>query len=431
MSEPLEFAVVEIPARIANLAMRTAVPRDWNLHDLPVEDVDFSSPEVFFPLMLAVAPWAAVALTIAARPGFDDGMLQDWSLFLLDSQGISPTAFGPAMIGNVQGLAGVGRQEQEGASLEVRFAFSEDGGRLVYIGLMAPELISAPLDAVWKTALDTFALNDPQGPTVPLGPGMGISPKPGALVDSGVVNSAAPAVDALKASTPAKAASSETDQAPQTSRFTETELGFYAKSDDTATLDPEHPTNARLRNQGVGFVPNVLETDLAAKTAKVGAGAIQAIIQVALGWFVIDDGKRTMILDPGGKIQINLSVIAKEGRDTGQILDDIQAEAEQSYPNPEFLRLQYERIWVLGVRNITVDGEPVEQVHMLTEWAKNSALLRARVTADPESLRFAGDYADLILSSVQFGSKEEDDGGEAAKKPDVSPPVDEQEPPFK
>src|SRR4051794_28455537 len=105
MSESPDFAVYEIPARIANLAFRISVPRDWNLPELPAEEVDFSSPGAFFPLMLAVAPWAAVALTVAARPGFENGTLQDWSLFLLDSQGISPTGFGPARIGSLQGLA--------------------------------------------------------------------------------------------------------------------------------------------------------------------------------------------------------------------------------------------------------------------------------------------------------------------------------------
>src|SRR6185436_14707427 len=134
MSEPLDVVVLEIPARIADLAFRIAVPRDWNLPELPAEAVDFTSPGTFFPLMLAAAPWAAVVLTVAARPGFENGTLQDWSLFLLDSQGIRPTACGPEAIGNVRGLVGLGRQQQGETWREVRFAFFEDGGRLVRLG---------------------------------------------------------------------------------------------------------------------------------------------------------------------------------------------------------------------------------------------------------------------------------------------------------
>ena len=60
MPEPLDLVVVNIPARIANLAFSIALPRDWNVIDLPEEEVDFSSPEKFFPLMIAATPWAAV-----------------------------------------------------------------------------------------------------------------------------------------------------------------------------------------------------------------------------------------------------------------------------------------------------------------------------------------------------------------------------------
>ncbi len=186
MTEQPDVTILEIPAGIADLAFRIAVPRDWNSMEPPAEDVDFTEPTTFVPLLLAAAPWAAVVLTVAARPGFEDGTLQDWSLFLLDSQGIRPTAFGPETIGNVQGLAGVGRQQQEETSLEVRFAFFEDGGRLVHLGLLAPEAISAPLEAVWKTALRSFVLERSKGKTVPLGPGAGIMPeeRPAAEVSS-------------------------------------------------------------------------------------------------------------------------------------------------------------------------------------------------------------------------------------------------------
>jgi hypothetical protein len=170
MSGPTEYVIHSIPARIADLAFKIAIPSDWQTPELPPEEVDFSSPAAFFPLLLSVTPWAAVVLTVAARPGFENGTLQDWSLYLVDSLGIRPTAFGPATIGNVKGLAGTGRQQQEEMWFDIRFAFFEDGGRLVYLGLMAPEAISGSLEPVWNRAIETFELENPQGPTVPLGP---------------------------------------------------------------------------------------------------------------------------------------------------------------------------------------------------------------------------------------------------------------------
>jgi hypothetical protein len=199
-------------------------------------------------------------------------------MFLLVSQGIRPTAFGPVTIGNLQGLAGVGRQQQEETWLEVRFAFFEDGGRLVYLGLLAPEAINAPLDLVWKTALESFVLERPQGQNVPVGSGEGICPEPTADADSD-----APAVEADAEQPTPEPAESPEPASSQPRQFTESDFGHYAKSDDTNTLDPDHPVNARLRDQAVGFVPNLLEKDEEAKTAKLGVGAIQALIRVAFG----------------------------------------------------------------------------------------------------------------------------------------------------
>lgn len=65
------------------------------------------------------------------------------------------------------------------------------------------------------------------------------------------------------------------------------------------------------------------------------------MIGVALGWHVIDDGKRTMVLDP-------------------------------------------------GFRSVS---------------ASDTGALRARVTADPERMRFAANYADLILKSADYGDQ--------------------------
>lgn len=375
MSGSSEVNVVEVPARIADLGFRIGVPKDWNVLELPGEEVDFAQPATFFPLLMAVAPWAMVLLTVAARPGFGDGTLQDWSLYLLNSQGIQPTSFGPGKVGDLQAFVGVGRQEQEGTWLEMRYAFVEDGGRLLYLGLLAPEALSASVDGAWQAALVSFALANPQGQRVPV------------------------------------VAEEKAEAAPP--QFSEEEIGFYAKADDEGTLNPEHPIQARLRDQGVGLTPRLLDYDRAQKKARIGAGAIAASIEVAFGWHVIDDGRRTLVLDPDGKIQFHFDVLPKEGRSVEGILDDLQAEMERSYQAPEFVRFAHEGISALAGRNLIVDGEAIEQVHLLTRWAKDSAVLRARVTSDPASMRFAADYADVILRSAKFRP----DKAEAGDKP--------------
>ncbi len=354
--------VLTIPARIADLACRMAIPGDWNVVELPEEKVDFGEPAAFFPLAMVTAPWGAVVLTVAARPAFEDGTLQDWTLYLLSSLGVRPKEFGPVAIGELRGLGGVALQEQEGMRLEFRFAFFEDGERLVQLGLLAPEAISGSLEGVWQRAVSSFELERPRGQSARLG------------------------------------------AAPEPGRFTDADLGYY----EAGTLEAEHPANVRWREQGVGMVPKVLATDGEARTVTVGAGAIGAVIRVALGWFVIDDGKRTMVLDPAGKIQISLNVMATEGRSVDGMLDEIQAEAEESHAEPQFLRLHDGGIWGLAVRGIFVNGEAVEQVHLLTRWQQDAGMLRARVTADPASMRYAVDYADLILKSATYGEAEEE-----------------------
>jgi hypothetical protein len=101
-------------------------------------------------------------------------------------------------------------------------------------------------------------------------------------------------------------------------------------------------------------------------------------------------------------MQISLDVVGTGGREVEEILDDLQAEAAESYPEAEFLRLADSGIWGLAVRGILVNGEAAEQLHMLTRWRKESGMLRARVTADAASMRYAADYADLLLKSAEY-----------------------------
>jgi hypothetical protein len=163
MTDQMEFVSRYVPSRIADLGFTMATPADWVVPDLPVEEVDFDDPTKFVPLMIAVAPYAAIALTVCARPAYENGAVSDWALYLLAINHIAESDMEPRTIGTLEGMTARGRHEQDGTLLETRFAFIEDGGRLLNISLLAPAALSSSLDSIWNHALDSFHLESPRG----------------------------------------------------------------------------------------------------------------------------------------------------------------------------------------------------------------------------------------------------------------------------
>lgn len=367
----------DFPDRIAELDFSVALPADWIVHELPAEAADFDNPTVLQPLALVTAPHAALIFAFAARPAYGDGTLLDWARYLLEQNKLTPSAIGAHEVAGVPAQVGEATQESELGPLLVRFAFLEDGGRLVNITLTAPEMLAGAVQQAWFAALESFALAKPRGATPP---------------------ASAPATPPAETA-PAAAPTGE---------------GFaaHALADTAETLDPEHPVNANLRDRGIGLVPRVLATDTAARQATVAAGAIQALLDLPFGWHVIDDGKRTLLLDPGGAMQISLSLMALEGRDATGLLDAIEAEARESYPAPEFMRLEQDGITALGVRNIADGGTAIEQYHMLVPGLAEGFMLRARVTATPERSTQAVNLAELILRSQRRPAVETEPAGD-------------------
>lgn len=171
----------------------------------------------------------------------------------------------------------------------------------------------------------------------------------------------------------------------------------FAISKDARSLDPEEPMNARLRNNGAGLTPRVASVDAANRKATVGGGAIGSLIDVPLGWHVIDDGRRVLIFEPTGKVQINLNLIPRQGRSSARMIEEIQAGARQSYPNPEFTRRGAEGVMI---RRIADGSTPIEQLHLLRE-ADANYVLRARITATPDTMEKAAALGELILASAR------------------------------
>jgi hypothetical protein len=168
MTDQMEFVRHHVPGRIADLGFQMAVPQDWQIPELAAEDVDFSDPTKFVPLMIAVAPYAVIALTVSARPAYENGAVSDWAAYLLAINKIEESDFAARSVGQLNAMTALGRQEQDGIRIETRFAFIEDGGRLLNISLMAPAMLSSSLDEVWATALESFELESPKGQNVPV-----------------------------------------------------------------------------------------------------------------------------------------------------------------------------------------------------------------------------------------------------------------------
>jgi hypothetical protein len=163
MTDQMEFVRHYVPGRIADLGFRIDVPQDWQIPELPAEDVDFSDPTRFVPLMLAVAPYAAIVLTVCARPAYENGAVSDWASYLLAINKIEESNFETRTVGQLNALTALGRQEQDGTLLETRFAFIEDGGRFLNLSLMAPAMLASSLEGVWTAALESFELESPKG----------------------------------------------------------------------------------------------------------------------------------------------------------------------------------------------------------------------------------------------------------------------------
>jgi hypothetical protein len=369
MSSKLSLAPRTFPSRIAELGFTVDLPADWVSHPLPDEECDFSNPTQFAGLAVVTAPHAAIVFAFAARPAYENGTLHDWAWYLLRENGLQPRAVGEGRLGSLPAIEGEATQPSEIGPMVIRFVFAEDGGRLINITLSAPEILADAVRDAWPAALSSFVLETPRGPRARAAEEAG---------DKGVTSGPAgppPGAEGFAA---------------------------HALAEDAASLNPEHPMNVNLRERAAGLTPNLVSRDDATRRATVAAGALTAFFSVPYGWHVIDDGRRTLVFEPSGEVQIHLNLVSREGRDNEAILDSIEAEAREGYPEPQFVRLTEGRIRALGMRNIRDGDQPIEQYHLLIAGPNEGKVLRARVTTTPERAAQACNLAQLVVESAEF-----------------------------
>ena len=127
------------------------VPRRWLSPELPPASDDYSDPTLFLPLALRMAPVGPVILAVAARPAYENGTIYDWVPYLIQQQQYQLLAIGDGQVGPLKAIIGSARQpESDIGPRHLRFAFFEDGGRLINIFLSTPEAVEREAEDVWR-----------------------------------------------------------------------------------------------------------------------------------------------------------------------------------------------------------------------------------------------------------------------------------------
>ena len=361
---------------------------------------------------MLTAPHAAIVLAVVARPAHDDGTLHDWAWYHLNQQGLQPRAVGRAAVAGVAAVAGEAVQASDLGPMVLRFAFLEDGGRLLNLTLAAPELLADAVRDAWFELLRSFTLETPRGSRFALeghADEQAAEPLPEPWLESRPA--APPDLAAMRDSETGEPLLQPPLQRPMPgpSATPRTAMFDYALSDDSASLDEDHPINARLRDSGIGLVPNIAGLSDAARCATLAAGAVMAQFDVPYGWHVIDDGRRTLVFEPGGQVQINLDLLPRQGRDDQAVLADIADELRRSYPGPELRFVPPPAGPGLHATAIADGEQPLEQWHLLRPYRDDTMVLRARVTATPEQSGNAAELAGLILASLAYAPGPDDE----------------------
>lgn len=454
-SEATALPVRRFPSRIASLGFSMRLPADWISHDLPEETPDFADPTRLVPLAAVTAPHAALVWSVAARPAYGDGTLGDWAHYLLAQQCQHAARFAEGRLGTLPALLGECEQPGELGPLRVRFAFAEDGGRLIQLSLTAPGVMADAISPLWVAAIASFQLDDTAGSTVALlapaaadddlpapspemaqtmpmqvplrpmdpagivvhpgedGPPAGEAQEASAMLDLDIGTQALaaglsmPVPVAARATEPADTAGEAPTQA--ISLPPADTLRDHARAGDASSLNPEHPMNRHLREGGVGQVPRVVALDDALRQASVACGAITAQIDLPYGWHAVDDGRRVLVFDPDGNVEIQLDLRPCEARGLDALLDEVQALVQREAlaeggAAPECMRLRNGAMHALCVRGLRDGEQAIERFDLLVPGPDARRALHARITTTPLLATAAANLGELLLRSAVFGS---------------------------
>lgn len=368
---------------LAGLDFAVECPTDWVGVPVPTETVTFDDALTFAPIGVLMAPYAAIVFSVAGRPVYGDGTLAQWLEHVARERGLDPGPIEQQSIGNVQGVGCWGVQIADGTPMRARLVFFADGERLVHIACLAPNELWAGAAATFEHMLATFALASPQGSTIALAPAGTMLPISTMRVPTAAASAQGPLP--MPSEAPALAAT-------------------VALAATMESFEPEHALNARLRDNGAGLVPNVLDHDDQERWATLAPAALRGTLRVPFGWHVIDDGKRTLVFDAAGHTQISMQLLRGLGRTHDAMLAEKVPELQREWPAMQHLRTQVNGCECLCVRGAIVNGAPIEQAYLLRN-APDALVLQTRVTSSPEHFSRACDVAEVLLAHLWFAGE--------------------------
>ncbi|HYE17216.1 MAG TPA: hypothetical protein VEA69_02170 [Tepidisphaeraceae bacterium] len=387
-------SLITITPPIAHLEFQMLVPPGWAPSDMPEQSPDFNEPKAFLALAVYVLNPLFGIVAVTARPAYDDGTVIDWIRFLAREEKFEVETCEPYAVGPHKGVSVLATQVQEAGTLRLRAAVFEDGGSMYVITGMAPVENWPSVQGMVEMMIGSIRLTKPKGPTARLSPDDEAPP-------AGPV-----APEASAATSPAATAAPQAPDGTEAPAISNGEPSYapFALADDAKSLDPEHPTNVNLRDNGGGLTPNVLRADAARRVAFVGAGAVEAVVPVPFGWHAIDDGRRTLLFDPVNDVQVNLNLLDAAGRSPEDLFDEILTDIAQENPDALFNRMKLDGLPAMVVRDLVVDGTKLQQAYILKPLThRDGFYLKVRATvSNPDHITRVGDLMERIVIDSEF-----------------------------
>lgn len=399
---------VAAPQSHEGLTCRFLKPAEFQLADMPAETPDFSDGAKFMPLAVAATQYGPMVFSLAARPAFDDGAVAQWLEYICGQEGYPHSPVTATRIGNLPAVTCDATQKaDDGTPMKMRFVLLEDGGRLFQMAAMAPEVFWSAALKKMSPMLESFELREVRGTKVPLLPG---DPPPQAPAPETqpstnevqpVAREAAP-TEPEPSKTADEPPPADASSSAEPSPFLKPEeLIALALADDTASLDPEHPINANLRDRGVGLVPRMAGVDPATKSVRIAAGAVEGFFRVPFGWHVIDDGKRTLIFDADGHIQVNLTLRRHEGASATDFALQLLQQYLEQQPDLPTIQRTLAGIAVSAVRGVAIGSETLDQYFLVRDVGREGLYLVGKVNTSEENCARAMDLASDIVATFE------------------------------
>lgn len=277
--------------------------------------------------------------------------------------------------------------------MKMRFVFLEDGGRLFQMSAMAPEAFWSAALKKMEPMLASLELRQVAGSIVPLFPGR---PAP-----ASVSSPESAMLSVVEAKLPEATSETPAPAALPTAVMTPAEFLAMALAEDTALLDPELPMNVNLRDRGAGLVPRIHEADPGTRAVLLGVGALAGFLRVPFGWHVIDDGRRTLVFDAGGRIQVSLSQRGSNGVAPSAHARQLLEPYLERQPDLPKIEATLDQISAAGLRGVDVDGVCLDQYFLIRDLGRPDSHLVARVTATAEDAKRALDLAGDLLATFR------------------------------